>query len=521
MQRPVTIDVPLAIRVSTDLCGAHKNVVAKVFLLNVPMYAQECVSAVTAAVGAAMGPPIELLASHVQAESRLLHVVGAESLEKEYGGDNGFYGDHSIAFYNDSMQSQNSRFADGSRLQWRPRGIIYRCNLICHDVIQKFVRATVSSSGHVTAATVHTQVAVNAKMSDNPHVTVFMKGADTLINGQMHECVDSVRGTGVEGGLSLSFIPPDGRTVLMSGQREFGGSAGGENQLANMRPPLSVRAVASEDARKTSCKIEITLTLPDGVDSASGIEIWIPLHPHHVPGNVHVDSDMGEATTLGDRVRWNVPAAWRGQERPATAASQLSGANSRPGTTTSQTSSSYRRRRGEPVEEWQASLKVTMPITQSLLYLHGPTKPRVMEEWPCDAELWVEKEKIGRAIGGLNERRHPFKEDRNEDDKLLRVALNQANAHCEMNLASRRLASKLHSVECTVKDMSGEWATGTEVTGVVIRAAPYPYSKDFTWQCSADSMQFMFGDLKQYSNKASIFHDDKPDKKIDDNNIKG
>lgn len=48
-----------------------------------------------------------------------------------------------------------------------------------------------------------------------------------------------------------------------------------------------------------------------------------------------------------------------------------------------------------------------------------------------------------------------------------------------------------------MQDMTGEWATGTEVTGVVIRAAPYPYSKHVTWQCSADNIKFVFSDLAE------------------------
>lgn len=66
------------------------------------------------------------------------------------------------------------------------------------------------------------------------------------------------------------------------------------------------------------------------MDSATGIEISVPLHPHHVPTGVHVDCDMGEALKIGDRVRWNVDSAWRGQP-PRSATPSDSEHGSKPG----------------------------------------------------------------------------------------------------------------------------------------------------------------------------------------------
>lgn len=57
----------------------------------------------------------------------------------------------------------------------------------------------------------------------------------------------------------------------------------------------------------------------------------------------------------------------------------------------------------------------------------------------------------GRATEGLDERKYPFKEDRTEDDKMLRMALKTATTHSLAHLASRRLAYKLEHVDCSVQ----------------------------------------------------------------------
>ena len=47
--------------------------------------------------------------------------------------------------------------------------------------------------------------------------------------------------------------------------------------------------------------------------------------------------------------------------------------------------------------------------------------------------------------------------------------------------------------------MIGEWATGTRVTGCVVRGAPYPFAQDVTWKCSCNNMRFLFADLTTHS----------------------
>ncbi|KAF8324480.1 Mu homology domain-containing protein [Cantharellus anzutake] len=98
-----------------------------------------------------------------------------------------------------------------SPIPWRKKGLRYNNNEIFFD-IDESIEAIMSSSGKIVASSLWGKIRCDAKLSGTPDLLMIMANTKAISTPSFHPCVRLQRWADKK---ELSFVPPDGRFILM------------------------------------------------------------------------------------------------------------------------------------------------------------------------------------------------------------------------------------------------------------------------------------------------------------------
>ncbi|KAF8897166.1 Mu homology domain-containing protein [Infundibulicybe gibba] len=133
-----------------------------------------------------------------------------------------------------------------SPIPWRKANLRYASNEIYFDMVEE-LKATVNKHGTTLSSNVWGKIETNARLSGTPDLLLTFTNSHVLTDCAFHPCVRLQRWTRDK---SLSFIPPDGRFVLMDYRFNPSSSPAaraGANQVAavakdNVHVPFTLKA---------------------------------------------------------------------------------------------------------------------------------------------------------------------------------------------------------------------------------------------------------------------------------------
>jgi AP-3 complex subunit mu len=115
-----------------------------------------------------------------------------------------------------------------SAIPWRRAHVKYAQNEIYFDVAEE-LRAIVNKSGTPLSTHVQGRIETNSRLSGTPDVTLSFVGVQNLTDVAFHPCVRIPRWTRDK---SLSFVPPDGKFILVDYRFAPGAALGGGSSSA-------------------------------------------------------------------------------------------------------------------------------------------------------------------------------------------------------------------------------------------------------------------------------------------------
>ncbi|VDC06235.1 unnamed protein product [Peniophora sp. CBMAI 1063] len=133
--------------------------------------------------------------------------------------------------------------AFSSPIPWRKAGLRYNANEIYFDIVET-LRAVVTSSGAAVTARIAGRVDANARLSGTPDLALSFAdpGSRALVDCAFHPCVRLARWTNSR---VLSFVPPDGKFVLMEYALDTSKLGTAATAQAAVQVPLHIKAALS------------------------------------------------------------------------------------------------------------------------------------------------------------------------------------------------------------------------------------------------------------------------------------
>ncbi|KAK7696571.1 hypothetical protein QCA50_001229 [Cerrena zonata] len=168
-----------------------------------------------------------------------------------------------------------------SPIPWRKAGVRYNTNEIFFDMAEE-LKGVVNKNGTVAVSSVWGKVHSNCRLSGTPDLLLSFSNAQPLTNCSFHPCVRLQRWTRDK---HLSFVPPDGKFILM----EYNYTPGGVHHVA---VPFALKPLIKCEENGGTIDVTMTSRL-----TTKALE------------NVRVELYLGEGTTTATCIATN-NASW-------------------------------------------------------------------------------------------------------------------------------------------------------------------------------------------------------------------
>ncbi|CAL1702048.1 unnamed protein product [Somion occarium] len=151
-----------------------------------------------------------------------------------------------------------------SPIPWRKVGVRYNSNEIFFDVAEE-LKAVVNKNGGIIVSSVWGKVHTNCRLSGTPDLLLSFSNAQPLTDCSFHPCVRLQRWSRDK---NLSFVPPDGRFILM----EYKYTPGGVHHVA---VPFALKASVDCEVNGGSFDVALTSRLTTKVLENMNVELYL------------------------------------------------------------------------------------------------------------------------------------------------------------------------------------------------------------------------------------------------------